>query len=244
MPSPDSRGRLYRGYVTTHTGPSQKGRRGLRRYPVLNGLPTDCAAPILDIGCGAGELIAAMVQRGYQAVTGIDVSEEQVELAHGAGRTEVQHGDVFAYLPGHAGQYAAITAADVFEHFDRDEVLALLDAAYAALAPSGVLVAQVPNATSPFFGNYAYGDFTHRSVFTARSVRQICLTAGFIDVAVFPVNPVPHGVMSTLRRAIWSVYAGIFKLALASETGQSRGYVVTQNLYFVATKTASPRGVR
>lgn len=239
MSSPDSRRRLYRSYVTTHTGHIQAGRRSVRRhYSLLDNLPADRSLPILDIGCGDGEMVAEMMHRGYRDVAGIDASEEQVALAHHLGRSKVQLADVFAYLPERAGQYAALTAADVFEHFDRDEVLALLDAAYTALAPNGVLVAQVPNASSPFFGNYAYGDFTHRSVFTARSVRQICLESGFSDIAVFPVNPLPHGAVSLARRAIWSVCSGLIKLALASETGQLRGYVVTQNLCFVATRRA------
>lgn len=239
MSPPDSRVRLYRDYVTTHTRATRRSRIGVRYFPVLDGLPVDRRSKILDIGCGAGELIAQVIERGYRDVAGIDFSEEQVELAHEKGRFEVRHGDLFSYLPDHEGTFDAITATDVLEHFGHDEVVALLDAIYTALEPGGVLVAQVPNATSPFFGNYAFGDFTHRSVFNARSVKQICSSAGFGSIQVFPVNPPSHGLISSCRLALWTLYAGWFKLALASETGQLRGHVVTQNLSFAATKPIS-----
>lgn len=191
---------------------------------------------MVDVGCGSGGLIAEIQRLGWTEVTGVDVSAEQVAVAHENGLNGVEHGDVFAYLGARAGAVDVVTATDVLEHFDRDEVVALLDAVYESLTPGGRLVAQVPNATSPFFGNYAFGDFTHRSVFTALSVHQICRSAGFADIAVYPVSPVPHGVVSWLRSIIWSTFAGIFKFALASETGQLRGHLVTQNIYFVAVK--------
>jgi 2-polyprenyl-3-methyl-5-hydroxy-6-metoxy-1,4-benzoquinol methylase len=228
----DSRGRLYASYVTTHL----RGARGRRSFPVLARVPTDRHSRVLDVGCGSGELIAQLRRMGYAEVAGIDRSAEQVALAHRLGRPEVVHGDVHAYLAANKGRYDVITATDVLEHFDRDEVLELLDAIFGALPPGGRLIAQVPNATSPFFGNYAFGDFTHRSVFTARSVNQICRAVGFAEVTVYPVAPFAHGLVSWLRSIIWTVIAGALKLALASETGQLRGHLVTQNLFFAAVK--------
>jgi 2-polyprenyl-3-methyl-5-hydroxy-6-metoxy-1,4-benzoquinol methylase len=232
----DSRPDLYRHYVTTHLVRSRGRKMGVKYFPVLHGLPQNHSARVLDIGCGSGEVVEEITRAGFTDVVGIDISQEQVELAHSLGRTQVIQADVFAYLGEHPGSCDAIVASDVLEHFDRDEVVNLLAAIYQALAPGSVFVAQVPNATSPFFGNYAYGDFTHRSVFTARSIHQICLSAGFETAVVRPVNPHAHGLVSGIRRTIWSVISGFLKLALASETGGLRGNIVTQNVYFVATK--------
>lgn len=232
----DSRRRLYERYVSTHTATPAERTPGARAFPVIRGLPPDRSARVLDIGCGEGALVAAMQAAGYTDVTGIDTSPEQVVLAHAQGRTEVLQANVFDHLTEHPGEFNVVTATDVFEHFDHDEVVRLMDAVYSALRPGGVLVAQVPNATSPFFGNYAFGDFTHRSVFTARSVRQVCLTAGFASTVAQPVGPQVHGLVSALRRVAWSGVAGLLKLSLASETGQLRGHLVTQNLVFIATR--------
>jgi 2-polyprenyl-3-methyl-5-hydroxy-6-metoxy-1,4-benzoquinol methylase len=232
----DSRPDLYRHYVTTHLVRSRGRRVGVKQFPVLRGLPLNHSARVLDIGCGSGEVVEEIARAGFTDVVGIDISQEQVALAHSLGRLQVIQADVFAYLRDHPSSCEAIAASDVLEHFDRDEVVSLLDAVYQALAPGGVFVAQVPNATSPFFGNYAYGDFTHRSVFTSRSINQICLLAGFETIVVKPVNPYAHGLVSGIRRGIWSLVSGFLKLALASETGGLRGNIVTQNVYFIATK--------
>ena len=77
------------------------------------------------------------------------------------------------------GELAAVTATDLLEHLTKPEVLATFDAAAAALRPGGRFIARVPNAVSPFGGHIRYGDFTHETWFTARSVRQLAAAAGF-----------------------------------------------------------------
>jgi hypothetical protein len=47
---------------------------------------------------------------------------------------------------------------------------------------------------------------------------------------------VAHGAVSAARAALWKPISGLYKLALAAETGESRGHIVTQNLTFVAVK--------
>ena len=116
-------------------------------------------------------------------------------------------------------------------------MLATFDSAAAALRPGGVLVARVPNAVSPFGGHIRYGDFTHETWFTARSVRQLAAATGFRPVTVLSCPPVAHGLVSAARVAVWKPISGLYKLALAAETGTLRGHIVTQNLTVVARKT-------
>ena len=105
-----------------------------------------------------------------------------------------------------------------------------------ALVPGGVFVARVPNAVSPFGGHIRYGDFTHESWYTARSVRQLAAAAGFGSVTVLPCPPIAHGLVSAARAALWQPISALCKIALAAETGVLRGHIVTQNLTFVARK--------
>ena len=44
--------------------------------------------------------------------------------------------------------------------------------------------------------------------------------------------PPVHGLASAARLAVWKPVSGLFKLALAAETGAVRGHIVTQNLTF------------
>jgi hypothetical protein len=127
-----------------------------------------------------------------------------------------------------------VTATDLLEHLAKPEVLETFDAVAAALRPAGVFIARVPNAVSPFGGHIRYGDFTHESWFTARSVRQLAAAAGFTSVTVLPCPPPAHGAVSAARSVLWKLVSGACKVVLATETGMLRGHIVTQNLTFVA----------
>ncbi len=205
------------------------------RRDIRPSLPSPCAGPVVGIGCGRGELVRLLLADGYEA-EGVDVSPEQVALAHEAVLRQVKHGDYRDVLAARAGQLAAVTATDLLEHMAKPEVLETFDLVAAALLPGGVFVARVPNSVSPFGGHIRYGDFTHESTFTARSVRQLAAVAGFGRVIVMPRPPMPYGFVSTLRAAAWKVISACYKAVLAAETGVTSGHIVTQNLAFVARK--------
>jgi 2-polyprenyl-3-methyl-5-hydroxy-6-metoxy-1,4-benzoquinol methylase len=231
------RNRLYESYATTHAGVGTgDAARLVFRRDIQPYLPPQPSARIVDIGCGQGELVRLLIEAGYQHAEGVDVSPEQVRLAHAAGLTQVHEGDLTTFLEASSGQLDAVLATDLLEHLTKDEVLATLDRALAALRPGGVLIARVPNASSPFSGGIRHGDFTHETWYTARSVQQIAAAVGFERVVVLPCGPLAHGVKSACRVGIWKVFSGFFKLGLAAETGALRGNIVTQNLTFVASK--------
>jgi 2-polyprenyl-3-methyl-5-hydroxy-6-metoxy-1,4-benzoquinol methylase len=230
------RDRLYQAYASQHAGCGNAKavtlayRRDIRPF-----LPRPSAGPVIDIGCGQGDLVKVLLSDGYDA-SGVDVSPEQVELARTAGLSQVRHGDYREALDERAGRFAAITATDFLEHLTKGEVLETLDRIVQALAPGGIFVARVPNAVSPLGGHIRYGDFTHESSYTARSVRQLVAAAGFCSVTVHACPPVTHGLFSAARAVVWRQVSGLLKIALAAETGQLRGHVVTQNLTFAARR--------
>jgi 2-polyprenyl-3-methyl-5-hydroxy-6-metoxy-1,4-benzoquinol methylase len=230
------RDRLYNAYASQHAGCADGVAAALiYRRDIRPALPPPAAGPVLDIGCGQGHLVGLMLADGYNAA-GIDVSPEQVALARAAGLDQVEEGDYRSLLVAQAGRLAAITATDVLEHLYKPEVLDTFDRVLNALMPGGVFVARVPNAASPFGGHIRYGDFTHESSHTARSVCQVAAATGFAAVTVQPCGPVAHGLLSTARVVVWKSVSAWCKLALAAEMGVLRGHIVTQNLTFVAHK--------
>jgi 2-polyprenyl-3-methyl-5-hydroxy-6-metoxy-1,4-benzoquinol methylase len=233
------RNRLYEAYASQHAG-CGGGRAATLIYhrDIRPALPAPSAGTVVDIGCGQGALVRLLLHDGYDA-EGIDVSPEQVALAHAAGLGRVRLGDYRDILTGRSGQLAAVTATDVLEHLGKDEVLGTFDAVAAALAPGGVFIARVPNAVSPFGGNIRYGDFTHESWYTARSIRQLAAAAGFDSVTVRDCPPLAHGLMSAVRVAVWKPISLFYRIALAAETGMLRGHIVTQNMAFVARRAVS-----
>lgn len=237
MKSHAYRARLYQSYVTTRLGTQQweLGAPGLRRDVVRN-LAGDRDAPILDLGAGHGDLVAVLRDAGYRFVSAVDGSPEQVALAHQMGRPEVELGDVFDYLATRPAAFAAIVAVDVLEHFDKDEIIALLDAIWRSLQPGGRVVIRSCNASGPFAGRNSHSDFTHEIAFTDTSMTQLLRTTGFEEIRVLASEPAPHGLVSSARLVMWRLFAALLSVGLAAETGIVRGHILTQNLVAVAIR--------
>lgn len=229
--------RLYEVYSTTHAGTAADEASALIfQRDILPNLPSDRDVSILDIGCGQGALVRQLLHAGYSHVRGIDHSAEQVALAHRAGTTVVEQGDFPSLLEASSAVFDIVLATDVLEHLGKAEVVATFDSVRGALRPGGVFIARVPNAVSPFGGNYRHGDFTHETSFTPRSLQQLCASSGFKEWRVLPCPPVAHGVASGLRVAVWRLVSGCMKIALAAETGMLRGHIVTQNMTLIARR--------
>lgn len=231
----EMRSRLYAAYSTTHAGTANESSGEITfQRSILPHLPIRREVAIVDLGCGQGQLVRQLLRHGYRNSRGIDISPEQVQLAHAAGITQVELGD---YRKGFRGNSLdVVIATDFFEHLTKVEVLEALDRVYDALRPGGILVLRVPNSVSPFSGNYRYGDITHETSFTARSLRQIGAAARFESVESFASPPPVHGAKSFARSLVWKIVSGGMKLALAAETGTFHGHLVTQNIVAVMQK--------
>jgi cyclopropane fatty-acyl-phospholipid synthase-like methyltransferase len=230
------RDRLYSAYASQHAGRGDdEAAAMIYRRDIRPALPRPGDGPVADLGCGQGALVRLMLADGFDA-EGIDISSEQVRLAHESGTARVRHGDFRDLLRARPGRYAAITATDVLEHLAKPEVLATFDLVAEALASGGAFIARVPNAVSPLGGYIRDGDFTHESSFTVRSVRQLAAAAGLVVTEVRACPPVVHGLASAARAALWQPFSLAFRLALAAESGVLRGHIVTQNFTFTARK--------
>lgn len=222
--------RLYENYITDHAGYEDAASLGLVLDRDLVAMIHSRSARCLDLGCGQGGLSAYLREQGIANAFGVDISPEQVSQAHALGRAYVAQGDVVELLEGGEEQWDVITAFDFLEHLDPDCVLPTLEAVRGVLNPAGIMIARVPNAAGPVYGRIQFGDFTHKSMFTAGSLTQLANTAGFSRAEFRECPPLVHGTKSAARRAIWSVFAGATRLAIAAESGSLRGHLVTSNI--------------
>jgi hypothetical protein len=141
----------------------------------------------------------------------------------------------------YVSQHSRMSLGDATRLVYRRDIRPLLPPpATGPIAGIGCGSGQLPNAVSPFGGHIRYGDFTHETWFTARSVRQLAAAAGLDLVGVTGCPPPVHGVASALRAATWKPVNGLFKLMLAAKTGAIGGHIVTQNLTFAALRPPSP----
>jgi SAM-dependent methyltransferase len=75
---------------------------------------------VLDAGCGWGVTLAALEQRGYQAV-GMDISRRALEmLERERPSRSLVEADLTRPLPERLEAYGAVLALDVIEHLDDD----------------------------------------------------------------------------------------------------------------------------
>lgn len=94
---------------------------------------------LLDIGCGAGNMIHHLSQFG--AVNGLEIDARPVKVARQRGYTVEQY-DATKPMPFAEASFDAITALDVIEHNEDD--IAILKDSHRALKPGGHLIITVP----------------------------------------------------------------------------------------------------
>lgn len=123
-----------------------------------------------------------------------------------------------------------IIALDVIEHYNKSELLTLLDAVCGTLKDTGVFLVQTPNANGPFGARHRYSDFTHELAFTPSSLSQALRIAGFKRIEFAPVAPIFHGIVSLIRWCAWKIIQLPLVVYLAIETGCFRRHVRSQNM--------------
>src|SRR6185503_2655140 len=134
---------------------------------------------------------------------GVDVSEEQVAYARDTLKlTNVTCGDATAWLAARPLRFDCILALDVLEHLDNGALVALMEAARAALRANGVVIVHAPNALAPL-SPLRYADLTHVRAFTDKSLAQLFRAAGLVPRAFTETAPHGRGPAGTLRRILW-----------------------------------------
>jgi 2-polyprenyl-3-methyl-5-hydroxy-6-metoxy-1,4-benzoquinol methylase len=98
---------------------------------------------VLEIGCGAGLMLAAFKRRGWR-VLGIERNEAAAEIGRNSRRIEIVTSPVAELSP--AAQFDLIVMFQVLEHIA--DPVGLLRECTKRLAPGGHLVANVPNFSS------------------------------------------------------------------------------------------------
>lgn len=136
---------------------------------------------VLDIGCGHGEFLQLLVAAGHEAV-GVDIDPAMVAACTAQGLTAYE-ADVLDWLPTQANSFDAIFSSNVVEHMDAQTVQQLIQGAYTALRPGGLLLIGTPNPESLIVQFYEFWrDPTHVRLYSRQLLEFFFADAGFDQI--------------------------------------------------------------
>ncbi len=168
-------------------GSEEEIRHRLDRYlPVLRE-----AGPVLDLGCGRGELLLMLRDQGVEAV-GLERDPALVQAARRRG-LELIEGDVIASLREQPDDHwGAVTAIHLMEHLGPVDVLGVLTEVRRILRPGGLLVVECPNPHTLRVGAAEYWiDPTHRRPLPPETLRLFLTASGLKVDRVEFLHPFP-----------------------------------------------------
>lgn len=239
----DYRDKFYLKYSSTHTSniygnvTVEEIKRQFVTWKSYFGklLPKNKNVKIMDLGCGNGGFVCWLQRSGYLNAEGIDASEEQIDVAKKLGISKIKKAEIKEFIKDKKQEYDVVFMRDVLEHFNKSEILDILEFVSQSLKYGGRIIVQVPNANNVLSGRLRYGDFTHETGFTDESVRQALLVSGFNVVEIYGTYPVIHGIKSFIRFVLWKIIEICLRVYVLVETGSGKG-IFSQNIIAVAEK--------
>lgn len=158
----------------------KKGRGYERRFGhILDGAKIQS---VLDLGCATGLLSAWLCRRGYPEVVGVDLNQPLVEVARRNVPAQFVVDDAAHYLATCGRTFDVIFLLDLLEHLPRPHVVDVLRRAREAIREGGFALVRVPNMNCFLAAGKFYGDWTHQTPFTERTLEHVALLAGFSRV--------------------------------------------------------------
>jgi glycosyltransferase involved in cell wall biosynthesis/SAM-dependent methyltransferase len=146
------------------------------------------AAPVLDLGCGRGEMLSVLAEACIES-SGVDLDASMVEHCRAAG-LPVELANAVDHLRGlPAGSLGAVTSFQFIEHLALRDLEELMGLAYRALRPGGLLLAETVNPHSARALKAFWLDLTHRHPIFPEAALMLVRSAGFANAEIH----FPHG---------------------------------------------------
>lgn len=149
-------------------------------------------APLIDVGCGRGELLAACKEAGV-AARGFDTNERSVADLRARG-LDVSVAGVPECFAGIAdGSAGTVVAMHVVEHLPVDVLFTLYKEAARVLRPDGLFIIETPNAESlAVTGSEFWRDPTHLAPRHPAALTLLGREHGFAVEEIRAIHPFPE----------------------------------------------------
>lgn len=148
--------------------------------------------PVLDIGCGGGELLELLRDNQIDAY-GIEIVDAAVQECRSLG-LDARLDDVLHHLSSvPPASLGAVTAIHVVEHLGIDTLIEVIDLSLKALKPGGVIIFETPNPGNVLVGaDSFYIDPTHDHPIPSALLEFLVSIRGFADASIMPLKRAPN----------------------------------------------------
>jgi SAM-dependent methyltransferase len=181
---------LYTAIENRFRGPEHDIENRLLRYiPLIRSTVSgEGGRPVLDIGCGRGEWLG-LLRNAQIACQGVEINKAMIEICR-AKSLDISENDALTFLRQTSeGAYSAITGFHLIEHMEFQDLITLLDSAYRALVPGGVILFETPNPESLVVSAFTFFlDPTHKHPLPPELMRFLAEARGFQETRIIRVD--------------------------------------------------------
>ncbi len=144
--------------------------------------------PVLDFGCGRGEMLEVLREEGVEAL-GVDVNSEFIEECKSKD-LKCHLGDGIEFLSSlDDGSLGAVFSAQVLEHFPYEDIEKIIYLSYEKVRAGGYFIAETVNVASPaaFHGAFLL-DPTHITPLHPETLKFLLESSGWRVEEVLKLN--------------------------------------------------------
>ena len=145
--------------------------------------------PVLDLGCGRGEMIQVLQDAGIKA-RGIDSNDDSIAMCIGK-RLDAEKADLFTYLnelPD--ATLGGVICCQVIEHLPQARLPEMIQLVHAKLRAGGLIALETPNPEClAIFATHFYIDPTHRHPIPPALTSFYLEEAGFGRIEIERLSP-------------------------------------------------------
>lgn len=147
--------------------------------------------PVIDVGCGRGELLELLREHGIPA-RGIDLNEAMVQLCRDRD-LHVEHADAIAYLRAQEDDaLGGVIACQVIEHLPTEELIEFVKLCHQKVVKGGLVVLETVNPTSVLVSATSfYLDLSHVRQVHPLTLQFLVEALGFLHPEVRFLSPYP-----------------------------------------------------